>query len=112
MIIGPETSQKPVMSAGEPSLLCACDMEREITQVCMLVGVRLGALEWLRGIDDAYAKLENEVAVTNRAMTIPELDYFIEPFLCHTTYRTGFTIMNKNDILSCLVSIKFKKLSG
>ena len=72
-------SKKPVRDASVTTLLCACDMEREITQVCMLEGVVLGALEWLRGIDDAYAKLENEGAEkTDRAMTIPDLDCFIQ----------------------------------
>ena len=77
MIIGLEMSKKPVRDAGVTTLLlCACDMEREITQVCMLEGVVLGALEWLRGIDDAYAKLENKVAEkTDRAMSILDLDY-------------------------------------
>ena len=76
-IIGLEMSKKPVRFAGVTTLLlCACDMEREITQVRMLEGVVLGALEWLRGIDDAYAKLEREVAKkTDCAMPILDLDY-------------------------------------
>ena len=50
-------------------------MEREITQLCMPEGGRLGALEWLEDIDDAYAKLENEDAEkTDRAMTILQLN--------------------------------------
>ena len=77
MIIGLKMSKKPVRDAGVTTLLlCACDMEREITQVCMLEGMMLGALEWLRDIDDAYAKLESEVAKkTDRAMSILNLDY-------------------------------------
>ena len=60
--MGLEMSKKPVRDAGVTTLLlCACDMEREITQVCMLEGVMLGALEWLRDIDDAYAKLETKL---------------------------------------------------
>ena len=40
----------------------ACrDMEREITQLCSLEGEVLGALEWLKGIDDAYARQKNVV---------------------------------------------------
>ena len=75
-------SKKPVRDAGVTTLLlCACDMEREITQLCMLEGVVLGALEWLRGIYEPHAKLENEDAEKNdRAMSILELDYSISVF--------------------------------
>ena len=79
VIIGLKMSKKPVRDAGVTTLLlCACDMEREITQLCMLKGVVLGALEWLMGIDDAYAKLENEVAEKKDfAMLILDLDYIL-----------------------------------
>ena len=76
VIIGLEMSKKPVRDAGVTTLLlCACDMEREIAQVCMLEGEMLGALEWLRDIDEAYVRLESEVArKTDRAMSILKLD--------------------------------------
>ena len=77
-------SEKPVRVAGVTTLLlCAYDMEREITQLCMPKRVVLGALEWLRGIDDAYAKLENEDAeTTDCAMSILDLDYSLFSVQC------------------------------
>ena len=58
-------SKKPVRDAGVTTLLlCACDMEREIAQMCMLKGEMLGALEWLMDIDEAYVRLESKVAWT------------------------------------------------
>ena len=76
VIIGLEMSKKPVRDAGVTTLLlCACDMEREIAQVCMLEGEMLGALEWLRDIDEAYVRLESEVArKTDRDMSKLKLD--------------------------------------
>ena len=70
-------SEKPVRVAGVITLLmCAYDMEREITQLCMLEGVLLGALVRLRGIVDAYANVENKDAEeTDCAMSILCLDW-------------------------------------
>ena len=65
VIIGLEMSKKPVIDAGVTNLLlCAVDMERETAQMCMLEREMLGALEWLMDIDEAYVRLESEVART------------------------------------------------
>ena len=76
MIIGLDMSKKPVRVAGVITLLmCAYNMEREITQLCMLEGVLLGALVRLRGIVDTYANVENKDAEKNDCtMSILRLD--------------------------------------
>ena len=64
MIVGLEMrkSVKPEIDAGVTTLLY--DMERETAQMCMPEGEMLGALEWLMDIDEAYVRLESEVART------------------------------------------------
>ena len=62
MNIGLKRSKKPVRGRCDYPASEGRDMEREITQLCSLEGEVLGALEWLEGIDDAYARQKNLVA--------------------------------------------------
>ena len=54
-------SGKPVSGRCDYPTRESRDMEREITQLGSLEGEVLGAQEWLKGIDDAYARQKNVV---------------------------------------------------
>ena len=63
-------SGKPVSGRCDYPTRESRDMEREITQLGSLEGEVLGAQEWLKGIDDAYARQKNVVGnFTDCAMT-------------------------------------------
>ena len=77
--LGLEMTKKPVIDAGETTLLlCAGYMESETAQMGMPERGMLGVLERLIHRDDAFARLESEVAVLRHVNTSTRLSiYFI-----------------------------------